>query len=89
MLSTVINQNGSTEIPAEALKASGISVGERLEVDYGEGVITIRRPKTQTTHDAINRAQAMMRQYKKPGSLSLADELIADRRAEAAREEAE
>jgi bifunctional DNA-binding transcriptional regulator/antitoxin component of YhaV-PrlF toxin-antitoxin module len=89
MLSIIINPNGSAEIPVEALKASGMPIGERLEIDYGDGVITIRRPKPQTTLDGVRKAQAMVRQYIKAGGPSLADELIADRRAEAARENAE
>ncbi len=89
MLSTVINENRQVQIPAEVLQAAGAKIGERVEVDYSDGVITIRRPRPQTTLERIKKAQAKVRQYIKPGGPSLADELIADRRAEAAREEAE
>lgn len=44
------------------------------------------RPRTEeTVHAAIDRAQTLMRRHRTPGQ-SLVDQLIAERRAEAARE---
>jgi len=44
-----------------------------------------RRPTQEEVDAAISKVQKMMRKYRKPGR-SLVDELIAERRAEAARE---
>ncbi len=53
-----------------------------FEVRDGEVVLTTRRAR-------IARAQAMFRQFAPAGSPSLAGELIAERHAEAAKEDAE
>jgi len=77
---TRLNENGRLVIPASFRKALGINPGDevvlRLEED-GLLITTLRR--------RIERAQRLVRKYVKPG-VSLADELIAERRAAARKE---
>lgn len=87
MLST-INENRQVEIPAEVLQAAGVKIGERVEVDHSNGNIVIRRTNAESPVERLHRAQIKVQKFIKPG-VSLADELIAERRAEAAREAAE
>ena len=75
-----VNNNGRLVIPAQFRKALGIKAGDvvvvRLEDDELR-VMTIKR--------RIERAQQIVRKYIRPG-VSLVDELIAERRAEARKE---
>ena len=79
-----MSEGGRVVIPAEIRRSLGLKEGDTVlfEVRDGEVVLTTRRTR-------IARAQAMFRQFVPAGSPSLADELIAERRAEAAKEEAE
>jgi bifunctional DNA-binding transcriptional regulator/antitoxin component of YhaV-PrlF toxin-antitoxin module len=67
-------------IPAQFRKALGILEGDTLMMTLDDGMIRILTPQK-----VIQRVQEMVRRYV-PEGVSLADELIAERRAEAARE---
>ncbi len=75
-----VNENGRVVIPASYRKALGIKAGDeiflRLEADELR-ITTMKR--------RLERAQRRIRRYVKPG-VSLADELIAERREAAKRE---
>jgi len=75
-----VNNNGRLVIPAQFREALGIKAGDlvvvRLEDDELR-VMTIKR--------RLQRAQQIVRKYIKPG-VSLVDELLAERRAEARKE---
>lgn len=75
-----INQNGRVVIPAAVRKALGVDIGDELI-----GQLTDDELRITTMKRRIERAQRHVRKYVKPG-VSLVDELIADRRREAARE---
>ncbi len=74
-----VTEGGRIVIPAEYRKASGIQIGEDVILCLeGEEV------RLFTPREAVRRAQEIVRQYI-PEGRSLSDELIAERRAEAAR----
>jgi AbrB family looped-hinge helix DNA binding protein len=75
-----VNENGRVVIPASFRKALGINIGDEvvLRIEHGELRIT-------TLKRRLERAQRLIRKHVKPG-ISLADELIAERR-ETARNE--
>ncbi len=75
-----VDGQGRIVIPADLRRALGIKEGERVIVRLEDGELRIT-----TIDHAIRQAQQMVRQYIPPGH-SLVDELIAERRAEAARE---
>jgi AbrB family looped-hinge helix DNA binding protein len=77
-----INENGRVVIPASYRKALGIKAGDEVILRMEDGELRITTMKRR-----LERAQRRVRQYVKPG-VSLADELIAERR-EAARRERE
>ncbi|KHD05594.1 hypothetical protein PN36_07050 [Candidatus Thiomargarita nelsonii] len=88
-----INPSGSLTLPKEYLKILGIFAGEkevRLQ-SKGSQVVMFSAQKTVETapklspQEAVKNAQAIVRQYI-PAGRSLADELIAERRWEAANE---
>ena len=72
--------NGRVVIPADFREALGIAKGGELIFRWEDDELRIATMKR-----SIERAQRHVRQYIKPG-VSLVDELIADRRREAARE---
>jgi AbrB family looped-hinge helix DNA binding protein len=72
---------GRVVIPAEFRRALGISVGDDITLELREGELRLRSFRA-----TLEKVQAMVRKYV-PDGRSLADELIAERRAEAAREE--
>jgi AbrB family looped-hinge helix DNA binding protein len=77
---TKVDSAGRIVLPAEARKALGLRPGSKVVVRFDNSEIRV------TTRDqAIRRIQAMVRKYIPPG-VSLVDELIAERRAEAKRE---
>ena len=67
-------------IPATFRREMGVKVGDTLIAEVVDGELRVR-PRNL----AVANAQRLMRELVPPG-VSLADELIADRRAEAARE---
>lgn len=75
-----VNANGRVVIPAEFRKALGIKAGDEIILGWDDDEIRITTMKRR-----IERAQRHLRQYIKEGT-PLVDELIADRKREAARE---
>jgi AbrB family looped-hinge helix DNA binding protein len=76
-----ISENGRIVIPAAYRKAMGLKGGEVLTIRMDEEGLHI-----QSRAQAIKRAQAIVRKYV-PEGVSLVDELIAERRREAKREQ--
>jgi AbrB family looped-hinge helix DNA binding protein len=74
---------GRVVLPAELRKAFGIEDGAEVIFSRTEHGIEIR-----TIDEAIRQAQELCAKYIKPG-VSMVDELIRERREEAAREEEE
>ncbi len=70
-------------IPAELRRALEIETGDEVILYFKDGELRL-----YTHAMAIERAQEFVRKYI-PEGVNLADELIADRRREAAQEEAE
>ena len=77
---TQIGEGGRVVIPAVMRAALGVQVGDTVLLRFDDGELRILTPR-----QAIRRAQELVRQYV-PAGRSLADELIAERRLEAARE---
>ncbi|HKM49329.1 MAG TPA: AbrB/MazE/SpoVT family DNA-binding domain-containing protein [Terriglobales bacterium] len=77
---TRVNENGRVVIPASYRKALGIKAGDEVILRMEDDELRITTMKRR-----IERAQRRIRQYVKPG-VSLADELIAERREAAKRE---
>jgi AbrB family looped-hinge helix DNA binding protein len=76
-----INQQGRIVIPAECRAAAGLKAGDELLIEtVGEGELRLRTPE-----QAIKEAQAIVARYL-PKGRDLVQELIDERRAEAARE---
>ena len=77
---TRVNENGRVVIPASYRKALGIKAGDEVILRMEDDELRITTMKRR-----IERAQQRVRKYVKPG-VSLADELIAERREAAKRE---
>lgn len=73
-------EGGKLVIPATFRREMGIAPGDTLIVELDEGELRVR-----SLSSAIRRVQERMRELNPEGRL-LSEELIADRRAEAARE---
>jgi AbrB family looped-hinge helix DNA binding protein len=82
-VSSKINQNGRIVIPAAIRREMGLKAGESLLMDVEDGVLRIESYPVR-----IRRIQQEFAQYNRPGVLA-SDELIAERREEARREEEE
>ena len=78
-----IAPGGRVVLPAEFRKALGVSVGDSVVIELRDGELRLR-----SLDAAIRRAQERVRRYV-PEGVSLADELIRERREENAREEQE
>jgi AbrB family looped-hinge helix DNA binding protein len=76
-----LDDAGRIVIPAKFRKQLGMKKGEWLVIGVQDGEVRLF-----TIDEAIRRAQETMRKYVPDQSRSLVDELIAERRAEAARE---
>ena len=75
-----IGENGRISIPAAFRRELGVRPGDELIARVEDGELRITSPKL-----ALERARRIIGRYLKDGD-DLADSLIADRRAEAARE---
>lgn len=84
MFSIKMSEGGRVVVPAEVRRALGVTEGETLigELRNGEFILTTRKAR-------LEHARHVFQQTFPPGSGSLADELIAERHAEAARENEE
>jgi bifunctional DNA-binding transcriptional regulator/antitoxin component of YhaV-PrlF toxin-antitoxin module len=79
-----VQTDGSVVIPSTVLAEAGFGIGDRvLSFVKGEGEIHLLSRRT-----AIRHAQELVRKYV-PEGISLVDELIAERRSEAEKEERE
>ena len=78
-----IAPGGRVVLPAEFRKALGVSVGDSVVIELRDGEFRLR-----SLDAAIRHAQETVRKYI-PEGVSLADELIRERRKDAAREEQE
>lgn len=68
---------GRLQLPVEMRKALSLGDGDTVLLEMVDGEIHVR-----PLRDAVSRVQARLRQYV-PIGVSLSDELIAERRAEA------
>jgi AbrB family looped-hinge helix DNA binding protein len=75
-----VDRGGRVVIPVEYRRALGLRPGEEVILRLEDGEIRLL-----SLAQAISRAQALVRKHV-PEGRSLSDELIAERRAEAARE---
>jgi AbrB family looped-hinge helix DNA binding protein len=78
-----IASGGRVVIPAEFRKALGVGIGDDMVMELTDGELRLR-----SFDAALKRVQEIVRKYV-PAGVSLADELIRERREEAAREESE
>ncbi len=80
LIQAKMSEGGRVVIPLEIRKALGLQEGDVVlwELAEGEARLTTRRER-------LRRAQDLVRQYV-PEGVSLVDELIAERRAEAERD---
>jgi AbrB family looped-hinge helix DNA binding protein len=78
-----IQKGGRITIPVTVRRQLGLSIGDSVVLDLDNDTLRLRSIQ-QTVHDI----QAMIKPYL-PDNVSLVDELIQERRAEAAHEEAE
>lgn len=77
---TRLDRHGRVVIPAEYRRALGLKEGDEVTVQLDDGVLRIL-----SKGEAIRRAQDLVTR-RTGGERSLVDELVAERRAEAARE---
>lgn len=75
-----IGAGGRLVIPAAMRTALGMNVGDRLTIECADNQLRI-----YTFQEGLRRIRAIVRQFV-PEGVSLVDELIADRRREAAEE---
>ena len=76
-----MDRAGRVLLPASVRDALGLKPGSRLILDLEDQVITLT-----PTRETIRRAQAILAPYRPKDGRLISEELIADRRAEAARE---
>ena len=77
---TKLGKGGRIVIPADYRKMLGIEPGDEIIVSFKDGEI-----KITTVKEGVRRAQEIVRRYVPEGRM-LSDELIQERREEAARE---
>ena len=81
MLQFKVSDGGRVVIPAELREKHGIEIGDTVVWrDDGDGLRLTSRMA------GIRRAQQIVAKYKRPGDPAMVDELIRERREEAARE---
>ncbi|MGH6944886.1 MAG: AbrB/MazE/SpoVT family DNA-binding domain-containing protein [Geminicoccaceae bacterium] len=76
-----VDRAGRVLIPAKLRRQLGLSPGDAVILEIREGSLEVRSYKR-----AIEEAQAIIRKYVPDPTRSLVDELIEERRREAARE---
>jgi AbrB family looped-hinge helix DNA binding protein len=79
-----LNANGRIVIPAKVRQELGVQPGDTILMEAEDGVLRIESVQTR-----IARIQREFAHLVKPGGPLASDELIAERRAEARREEEE
>lgn len=80
-VAVALDQAGRLVLPAAVRKALGLKPGSRLILSV-EGQVV----KLTPMREAIRKAQAILAPYRPKDGHSVVDDLIAERRAEAARE---
>ncbi len=75
---TMIRKGGVIQLPAEYLEAMGVAEGDQVQLALDGDVVRVLSRAA-----AIREAQELVRRYV-PEGVSLVDELLAERRAEAA-----
>ena len=80
---TEIQRGGRITIPSEMRRQLGLSIGDTVVLDMSDDDVRLRSLK-----QVVKDIQAMVKPYI-PKGVSLVDELIKERRAEAAKEEEE
>jgi bifunctional DNA-binding transcriptional regulator/antitoxin component of YhaV-PrlF toxin-antitoxin module len=75
-----VQEGGRLVVPVELRRQLGLQTGTDVVLDVVDGALRVR-----TMEQVIKEVQASVRQYV-PEGVSLVDELMADRRAEAAAE---
>ncbi|MBK9444481.1 MAG: AbrB/MazE/SpoVT family DNA-binding domain-containing protein [Comamonadaceae bacterium] len=83
MIQMKVSDGGRVVIPSEIRQFMAIKEGDTVLWELRDGVATLTTRLAQ-----LRQAQAMVRKHV-PDGVSLVDELIADRRAENAKDEAE
>ncbi len=78
---TTVRKGGVIQLPAEILETMGVAEGDQVQLALDGDVVRVLSRAA-----AIREAQELVRRYV-PEGVSLVDELLAERRAEAAREE--
>ena len=78
---TTVAKGGCIDLPADFLEAIGVREGDPVRIVLDGDVVRI-----QSRQGALREAQAFVRRHVPEGA-SLVDELLEERRAEAAREE--
>lgn len=76
---------GRVSVPSEVRRQAGWSAEEELEFELLENGEVRLRSRTQRVMEAVHDVQALVRRYASADT-SVVDELIAERRVEAARE---
>jgi len=79
-----LNPNGRIVIPASIRRELGVEPGDTILMEVEDGVLRI-----ESVASRIARVQRQFAHLVKPGGLLASDELIAERREEARREEEE
>ncbi|HBL30574.1 MAG TPA: AbrB family transcriptional regulator [Acidobacteria bacterium] len=77
-MTTTLDGDGRLVLPAEVRSSLGLEAGDRVVFVLDEKGVHLRPSRTE----AVRRAQALVRQYI-PEGVSLADELMEERRREA------
>lgn len=80
-VSLTLDPAGRVVLPSAVRKALGLTAGSRLILSVEGQVVTLTPMR-----EAIRRAQAILAPHRPKDGHSVVDELIAERRAEAARE---
>ena len=79
-VNTKVTEGGRIVIPAKLRQVLGIEIGENVTLSIKDNTLQIT-----TRKEALRRLQALVRKHV-PEGVSLVDELIQDRREEAANE---
>ncbi len=82
-----LNEDGQVEFPKEVRQKLGLRAGDTVEFDFSGEAVTVRRQQPFAMR--VEKARTIVRKKLQAGRRCLSDELIAERRAEAAREAAE
>ncbi len=80
MLAVKLSEGGRVVVPAKIRKALGLKAGDRVLWELGDA-----EARATTRREQLHRAQALISRHV-PTAVSLVDELVAERLAEAERD---